>query len=311
MARPQFTAADKKMAALPPRIALLAALATASAQAPPPPPAPRLTTSGRSLLLDGQPHLVRGVAYSPTPIGTRPSASQGLDFFHDGYSHVWQRDIPRMAAMGVNTIRLYTIETEHDGVALDHTAFFDACAAHNISVFASFELLSAVHRLDTEIGFTLVNADLIKKLTILNHPAVVLWFVGNELNLPSTGWACNVTRAEKLEGDSCQFGGAELHDLYGRVNELCAQVVQRGKMCASPLADFSLPGEYQPDASISRNGNAIDWWRELETVASSSSNMGIHAGNIYRPLKFSKDYFYHYAGETEAVGEVKPLLISE
>ena len=111
----------------------------------------------------------------------------------------------------------------------------------HISVFASFELLSAVHRLDTEIGFTLVNADLIKKLTILNHPAVVLWFVGNELNLPSTGWACNVTRAEKLEGDACQFGGAELHDLYGRVNELCAQVVQRGKMCASPLADFSLP----------------------------------------------------------------------
>ena len=85
----------------------------------------------------------------------------------------------------------------------------DACAAHNISVFASFELLSAEHRLDTEIGFTLVNADLIKKLTILNHPAVVLWFVGNELNLPSTGWACNVTRAEKLEGDACQFGGAE------------------------------------------------------------------------------------------------------
>ena len=70
------------------------------------------------ILLDGKPHLVRGVAYSPTPIGTRPSASQGLDFFHDGYSHVWQRDIPRMAAMGVNTIRLYTIETEHDGVAL-------------------------------------------------------------------------------------------------------------------------------------------------------------------------------------------------
>ena len=82
-------------------------------------------------------------------------------------------------------------------------------------------------------------------------------------------------------------------------------------MCASPLADFSLPEEYQPDASISRNGNAIDWWRELETVASSSSNMGVHAGNIYRPLKFSKDYFYHYAGETEAVGDVKPLLISE
>ena len=167
------------MAALPPRIALLAALATASAQAPPPPPAPRLTTSGRSLLLDGQPHSLAAWRTRPLPIGTPPPASQGLDFFHDGYSHVWQRDIPRMAAMGVNTDPALHDRDRDDGVsARPHAS--GRVRAHNISVFASFELLSAVHRLDTEIGFTLVNADLIKKLTILNHPAVVLWFVGNE-----------------------------------------------------------------------------------------------------------------------------------
>ena len=57
---------------------------------PPPPPGQRLTVSplsGRSLLLDGQPHLMRGMVYSPTPIGIAPTATQSLDFFTSAHQH--------------------------------------------------------------------------------------------------------------------------------------------------------------------------------------------------------------------------------
>ena len=49
--------------------------------APPPPPGPRLVVSGRELLLDGQLHFMRGMVYSPTPIGIEPTEEQSLDFF--------------------------------------------------------------------------------------------------------------------------------------------------------------------------------------------------------------------------------------
>jgi len=40
-----------------------------------------LVVSGRELLLDGQLHFMRGMVYSPTPIGIEPTEEQSLDFF--------------------------------------------------------------------------------------------------------------------------------------------------------------------------------------------------------------------------------------
>ena len=54
---------------------------------PPPPPGPRLALSERGLLLDGLPHLMRGMVYSPTPIGIAPTATQSLDFFTAAAAH--------------------------------------------------------------------------------------------------------------------------------------------------------------------------------------------------------------------------------
>ena len=61
-------------------------------------------TNSRRILLDGEPFLMRGVAYSPTPIGVDPG-KQSLDFFSDTYQRIYDRDLPLMAAAGINTVR--------------------------------------------------------------------------------------------------------------------------------------------------------------------------------------------------------------
>ena len=72
------------------------------------------TTSNRTLLLDGAPHLLRGVAYSPTPIGTAPTATRSLDFFTAEHAPIYERDLPRIAAIGANSVRIYAFDAGSD-----------------------------------------------------------------------------------------------------------------------------------------------------------------------------------------------------
>ena len=69
------------------------------------------------------------VAYSPSPIGTQPSATFNLDFFTEEYSRIYERDLTRMAAAGVNALRIYT----YDG-SKAHARFLDACRARQITI---------------------------------------------------------------------------------------------------------------------------------------------------------------------------------
>lgn len=88
---------------------------------PPPPPGPRLIVSGRRLLLDGQPHLMRGMVYSPTPIGIAPTEEQSLDFFTAAHQHAqtppWQclSSAPTRSQHASGRHGRHDIPTESDG----------------------------------------------------------------------------------------------------------------------------------------------------------------------------------------------------
>ena len=69
----------------------------------------RLRRLGRTLYLDGKPWLMRAVCYSPVPVGWDPDWFEPYgDFFTNDYAGIFERDIPLMAAAGVNTMRIYT-----------------------------------------------------------------------------------------------------------------------------------------------------------------------------------------------------------
>ena len=166
-----------------------------------PPPPPRLAAVDRALLLDGAPWLMRGVAYAPTPVGVAPGPTQSLDFFSGGSERnvrTFERDLPLLAAMGANALRVYHFDW---GGGQSHARFFNACAAHNITVMGGFELHAhpdSAHTLNTTAGLAAARAALTAQLRNLappganrTFPAATLWSVGNELNAPFNRFVCD------------------------------------------------------------------------------------------------------------------------
>ncbi len=68
------------------------------------------TVSGRAILLGGKPFFVKGIAYSPTPIGRTVGDLPLLDDpLRNANKPIWSRDLPRLRAMGVNAIHVYNV----------------------------------------------------------------------------------------------------------------------------------------------------------------------------------------------------------
>eukprot|EP00551_Chaetoceros_affinis_P010715 CAMPEP_0203673534 /NCGR_PEP_ID=MMETSP0090-20130426/12879_1 /ASSEMBLY_ACC=CAM_ASM_001088 /TAXON_ID=426623 /ORGANISM="Chaetoceros affinis, Strain CCMP159" /LENGTH=636 /DNA_ID=CAMNT_0050539213 /DNA_START=257 /DNA_END=2167 /DNA_ORIENTATION=+ len=78
--------------------------------------------------------LIKGIDYYP-----RPNAGDlninSADYFTNDYEHIWRRDIPQFVALGINAIRLYSVDPDYD-----HSAFM--CALANVGIYVLVELAS-------------------------------------------------------------------------------------------------------------------------------------------------------------------------
>jgi hypothetical protein len=116
-----------------------------------------IAVDGRRLLKDGQPLLLSGVCWNPVGVGGRHP--EGLDFA--GFAEL---DIPLFVALGVNVIRTYE-------PLLDRSVL-DQLAAAGIYVINSVYSYGG-----TDVGVVSERVRAVK-----DHPAVLLWSVGNEWN---------------------------------------------------------------------------------------------------------------------------------
>jgi Glycosyl hydrolases family 2, TIM barrel domain len=182
-----------------------------------------VTVSGRQLRIDGKPFTVRGVGYAPTPIGGDPeTASPNGDYFTSGYSALYNRDLPLLRQMGANTVRLWGWKYD-----ADHSDFLDA-ATHNgnrpIYVIVSY-WLDASRDISDPAARQAIKAEFTQMVAIhKNHPAVLMWAIGNELNAP---W---------------MFGDSD--DLFSLIDEMAqAAHLEEGDNfhpVTTPLADVNL-----------------------------------------------------------------------
>ena len=116
-----------------------------------------VTIDGRTLIADGTAIQLRGVCWNPVPLGGNHPAD--LDF--SGFAEI---DIPLMEAAGINVVRTYE--------PISDTAVLDALHAAGIKVLMT---VYAYGGNEPSSAVTIVNA-------VKDHPAVLLWLVGNEWN---------------------------------------------------------------------------------------------------------------------------------
>ena len=114
------------------------------------------TDSGYQLVRGGEPYLVRG-------------AGMGRD------------DIERFAAHGGNSIRTWTTSSDHQ----DTRALLDAAEANGVTVALGLSMTAERHGFDyndPEAVARKLEAIRAEVLKYRDHPALLFWLVGNELN---------------------------------------------------------------------------------------------------------------------------------
>ena len=134
-------------------VLLLSALSSCAS----PSNAEEVKISGRQIMVDGSPYLIKGVCYHPVPKGSD----------HRNFDNLSQ-DLALMVEAGINTIRVYA--PIHDKAVLDeiHKAGIKVIIGFGYNQDGNFDILSGTF------------IDYVNKYK--NHKAILLWELGNEYN---------------------------------------------------------------------------------------------------------------------------------
>ncbi len=177
---------------------LLAAVAMVAALSPLVPAAqaagPRVVTaSGRSILVDGQPYTVKGYNYTTDATRTWPVMAFASD------PEACRNDAKLLAGGGVNTIRIWWSMTGATTTQADELACLDALWAEGIGVIWTLAAPGGRPNVPGFMETYQALADIgIERFK--NHPATLMWLVGNEWelrcgNAPAADLGC---RAETM-----------------------------------------------------------------------------------------------------------------
>ncbi len=113
--------------------------------------------SGRQIMVDGSPYLIKGICYNPVPKGSDKRDFSNLN-----------QDLALMVEAGINTIRVYQ--------PIDDKAVLDEIHAAGIKVIMGFGF-------DQGGKFDMVSGTFIDYVnTYKDHKAILLWELGNEYN---------------------------------------------------------------------------------------------------------------------------------
>ncbi len=171
------------------------------------------TVDDTVVLKNGEPFFAKGMNYSPTPVGAATFLPGVGDWFTPPWNGIWERDLPILKAMGVNTIRTYftwywmpsdnlatlagftqesplSVDPWGNTVDYNHLPFLDACHAAGVYVVLgialdggnTFNYANATIR-EAYQNFYLQTAEKLAK-RYGEHPAVIGFSLSNEQNQP-------------------------------------------------------------------------------------------------------------------------------
>ncbi len=125
------------------------------------------------LVVHGAPFIITGVGYQPTPIGLDVST----DFLYQDEA-IYNRDLPILRNMGCNTIRTWK--------KVNNAAFLDASYGSGedpIYVIMGFPISPLADLSDAAVRDNIKNEFRLYVENYKDHPAVLLWALGNEENI--------------------------------------------------------------------------------------------------------------------------------
>ena len=265
---------------------LLAALALSSSRAA------TVTTNGFDLLVNGSRMVIKGMNYSPVPIGAVPGNPPYGDYFVPEYSNVWTPDIQSMRAAGVNAIKLYAgnpaLNAGQPGSAGNWKAFLDACYNNGTSpiyvVMFSYVQGDVIASGGAAYQQYITDYQNLVGSTV-THPAILGYCVGNEI-----------------------FGGvtsnAQFWANFGALlNAAKAAGQQQGvtPFLMTATNDDYTPAQTWPAIQLGENSNQL-------------ANLDAWGINVYRGPVFGgagNSVFLQYQALMASLNKTKPLILGE
>src|SRR3990167_2139293 len=182
----------------------------------------KVAIKDRQILLNGNPFIVKGVGYSPVPIGTDPEAGEPYgDYYTYNFNKVYNRDLPLLRKIGANTIRLWGWNN-----SANHTDFLNK--AYNkgnkpMYVIITFWMGKSVYPdLSDQYVRDKAKKDFRNMVKLhKNNSDILMWSIGNELNAPWM-YGNNLTALFSLINEMAKE--AHLEDKYHPVTTVLADV---------------------------------------------------------------------------------------
>jgi hypothetical protein len=244
-----------------------------------------------------RPFSIKGVCYSPCPIGGSNAFGSNIgDWFWDSFQGVtnwsgtWLNDLPMIATLGANTIRVYCfLDTQLPPASqtqvFTHTSFLDACYAAGLYVIVGIPLPQSlfVQGQTPEPGAEWWMTALRQTVTeVAHHPAVLGFTIANEVDNGAVDTYGPPTQATYW---------------WGQVQAIAAiaKVAAPDKLVG--IANHDDPGICQNASSYMATCTSIDFW-------------GV---NTYQPQSFSSVFGGNgQAGYATLAGPaLKPVILTE
>ncbi len=253
--------------------------------------------------LNGRPHFLKGVVYSPSPAGSSPlwTSPQG-DFFLPQFSDLWQRDFPLIKSMGANCIRISG--WTNDG---DHSNFLNFAHSQGLGVLISFSFDAAQFPIVAEWQRqNLLGTFKWQISKYLNHPAVIGWSFGSEVNGNWRGILKNLNEAFQCGWSDPCFGAkadwcaAAEECVYQRLFELLNTAAVYGKQ---------LMGSSRPHLILSSFADVDFLPSRIEKFEKFAPDIDAWGIQIYRGKNFGSgdaDFLAEYSKVSQ-----KPLIVTE
>ena len=147
-----------------------------------------VTTDGFKIFVDGKKMVIKGMNYSPVPIGTVPGKPPYGDYFVPNYRNVWKPDLAMIRAAGINAIKLYAGNPRENadgaGTYGNWKQFLDECYNNGTNpiyvVMFSYVQGGEIAAGGQAYQRYLEDYEMMVKSTI-RHPAVLGYCIGNEI----------------------------------------------------------------------------------------------------------------------------------